>query len=133
MAILKRDLDQLIARMGRENVLTSEADLLVYSTDAGAPPALVDVLVKRRADAVVRCKTLAEVETAVRFCKKRRIPMTPRAAATSALGGAVPKRAGVVLDLTGMKKDVAIDEANLRVTVDAGVVIAPARASRREP
>lgn len=91
MAILKRDLDQLIARMGRENVLTSEADLLVYSTDAGAPPALVDVLVKRRADAVVRCKTLAEVETAVRFCKKRRIPMTPRAAATSALGGAVPK------------------------------------------
>ena len=127
MAILKRDLDQLIARMGRENVLTSEADLLVYSTDAGAPPALVDVLVKRRADAVVRCKTLAEVETAVRFCKKRRIPMTPRAAATSALGGAVPKRAGVVLDLTGMKKDVAIDEANLRVTVDAGVVIADLR------
>ncbi len=123
MAIKKRDLEQLAARLGPDSVLTSEADRLVYSTDVGAPPALVDLLVKRRADAVARCRTIEDVETVVSFCKKRRIPMTPRAAATSALGGAVPKRAGIVLDLTGMRKNATIDEAGMTVSVDAGMVI----------
>ena len=83
MAIKRSDLEQLAARVGRENVLTSEADRVVYSTDMGAPPAIVDLLVKRLADAVVRCHSIEDVETTVNFCLKRRIPMTPRAAATT--------------------------------------------------
>ncbi len=123
MALSRRDVDQLSARMGRDNVLTSQADRIVYSTDIGSPPAIVDMLVKRTADAVVRCHTLEDVQTAIRFCRKRRIPITPRAAATSALGGAVPKRAGVVLDLTPMRKACTIDEATATVTVDAGMKV----------
>ncbi len=123
MAIKRRDLEQLTARVGRENVLTSEADLLVYSTDVGAPPAIVDLLVKRKADAVVRCRTAEDVETTVRYCIQHRIPVTPRAAATNALGGAVPKRAGVVLDLTPMNKRIEVDEKAMTVTVDPGVVV----------
>jgi FAD/FMN-containing dehydrogenase/Fe-S-cluster-containing hydrogenase component 2 len=123
MAIKARDLEQLAARVGRDNVLTGEADRLVYSTDVGAPPAIVDLLVKRKADAVVRCRTIEDVETTIQFCLKRRIPITPRAAATNALGGAVPKRRGIVLDLTPMDSFIAIDEKALTVTVDAGVVI----------
>ena len=124
MAMKQHDLEQLVARLGRENVLTSEADLLVYSTDIGAPPALIDLLVKRKADAVARCKSIEDVMTVVGFCNRRRIPITPRAAATSALGGAVPKRAGVVVDMTGLRKEAVIDEANLTVTADAGMVVA---------
>lgn len=139
VAIKQRDLEQLAARIGRENVLTSEADRLVYSTDVGAPPAIVDLLLLggkrqstsdpvlmgrgRRADAVVRCRSIEDVEMVVQFCNVRRIPMTPRAAATNALGGAVPKRRGIVLDLTPMNKHIEIDEGRLEVAVDAGVVI----------
>lgn len=123
MAIKSRDLDQLVARVGRDNVLTGEADRIVYSTDMGAPPALVDLLVKRKADAVVRCHTIEDIETTIQFCLKRRIPVTPRAAATNAYGGAVPKRAGIVLDLTPLNKRIEIDEKSLTVNVDAGVVI----------
>lgn len=123
VSLKQHDVEQLIARLGRENVLTSEADLHVYSTDVGSPPALVDLLVKRKADAVARCHNIDDVETVVRFCRKRHIPMTPRAAATNALGGAVPKRAGVVLDLTCMDRHVDIDEEDMTVTADAGVVI----------
>ncbi|MEA3191483.1 MAG: hypothetical protein QOD77_2065 [Thermoplasmata archaeon] len=123
MAIKARDLEQLAARVGRDNVLTSEADRLVYSTDIGAPPAIVNLLVKRKADAVVRCHSIEDVETVVQFANFRRIPLTPRAAATSALGGAVPKRAGIVLDLTPLNKNVTIDEKAMTVSVDAGVVI----------
>ncbi|HUR62367.1 MAG TPA: FAD-binding protein [Candidatus Thermoplasmatota archaeon] len=123
MAIKARDLEQLAARVGRDNVLAGEADRLVYSTDIGAPPAIVDLLVKRKADAVVRCRTIEDVETTVQFCLKRRIPITPRAAATNALGGAVPKRKGIVIDLTPMDSFLAIDEKSLTVTVDAGVVV----------
>jgi FAD/FMN-containing dehydrogenase/NAD-dependent dihydropyrimidine dehydrogenase PreA subunit len=123
LAIKARDLEQLAARVGRENVLTSEADLAVYSTDMGAPPSIVDVLVNRKADAVVRCHTAEDVETTVQWALKRRIPVTPRAAATNAYGGAVPKRAGLVLDLTPLNKSIAIDEKALTVKVDAGVVV----------
>ncbi|MEK6975281.1 MAG: FAD-binding protein [Candidatus Thermoplasmatota archaeon] len=123
MSIKKSDLEQLAARMGRENVLWGEADRIVYSTDMGAPPGIVDLLVNRKADAVVRCRTLEDVETVVNFCLKRRIPMTPRAAATNAYGGAVPKRAGIVIDVTPMNKTIEVDEKAMTVRADAGVVI----------
>lgn len=123
MAISTRDLEQLAARVGRENVLTSEADLAVYSTDMGAPPSIVDTLVKRRADAVVRCHSIEDVETTVQFALKRRIPLTPRAAATNAYGGAVPKRRGIVLDLTPLNKSIEVDEKAMTVKADAGVVV----------
>ncbi len=124
MAISRSDLEQLAARLGRENLLTSEADRLVYSTDIGSPPNIVDLLVKRRADAVARCHTIEDVETTIQFCVSRRIPMTPRAAATTGIGGAVPKRKGIVIDMTPMNKRIEIDEARMEVMVDAGVVIA---------
>ncbi|MGB1697096.1 MAG: FAD-binding protein [Thermoplasmatota archaeon] len=123
MAIKQSEIDQLIARLGRENVLTSEADLLVYSTDIGSPPAIIDLLVNRKADVVARCHDIDDVATVVKFCNQHRIPMTPRAAATNALGGAVPKRGGCVIDLTPMSRGISIDEADATVTVDAGVVI----------
>ena len=123
MAIKRSDLEQLAARVGRENVLSGEADRVVYSTDMGAPPAIVDLLVKRLADAVVRCGSIEDVETTVNFCLKRKIPMTPRAAATNAYGGAVPKRKGIVLDLTPLNKTVQIDEKAMTVRADAGVVV----------
>ncbi|MEK6985058.1 MAG: FAD-binding protein [Candidatus Thermoplasmatota archaeon] len=116
-------LEQLAARIGRENLLTSEADRLVYSTDIGAPPNIVDLLVKRRADAVARIQSAEDLELVVSFCRANLIPMTPRAAATSALGGAVPKRRGIVLDLSPLNKHIAIDEKALTVTADAGVVL----------
>lgn len=112
-----------MARLGRENVLTGEADRIVYSSDMGSPPALVDLLVRRKADVVVRCPTVDDVQSAVQFCVKRKIAITPRAAATSALGGAVPKRRGLVLDLTALNKRIEIDEKAMTVMVDAGVVI----------
>jgi FAD/FMN-containing dehydrogenase/NAD-dependent dihydropyrimidine dehydrogenase PreA subunit len=123
LAIKRSDLEQLAARVGRDNVLSSEADRIVYSTDMGAPPSIVDLLVKRLADAVVRCHSIEDVETTIQFCLKRRIPITPRAAATNAYGGAVPKRKGIVLDLTPLNKTIEIDEKGLTVKVDAGVVI----------
>src|SRR5687767_3016140 len=123
LAIKRADLEQLAARVGRENVLSSEADRIVYSTDMGAPPAIVDLLVKRLADAVVRCHSIEDVETTVQFCLKRRIPITPRAAATNAYGGAVPKRRGIVLDLTPLNKTIQIDEKAMTVRADAGVVV----------
>jgi FAD/FMN-containing dehydrogenase/ferredoxin len=123
LALKKTHLEQLTARMGLDKVLSGEADLAVHSTDIGSPPGIIDLLVKRNAEAVVRCHDIDDVQTTIRFCLKRRIPMTPRASATNALGGAVPKRGGVVLDLTAMAKSINIDEANLKVTVDAGVVI----------
>jgi FAD/FMN-containing dehydrogenase/NAD-dependent dihydropyrimidine dehydrogenase PreA subunit len=123
LAIKRSDLDQLAARVGRDNVLSSEADRIVYSTDMGAPPAMVDLLVKRLADAVVRCHSIEDVETTVNFCLKRRIPVTPRAAATNAYGGAVPKRRGIVLDLTPLNKRIEIDEKAMTVRAAAGVVV----------
>ncbi len=134
MALKARDLDQLIARLGKDNVLHSQADRIVYSTDVGSPPGIVDLLLPggRLADAVARCHSVDDVETVVQFCLKRGIPMTPRGAATNALGGATPKRAGIVIDMTPMRKGLQVDEGKMQCTVNAGMVIGDLRDKLQE-
>lgn len=132
VAISEAQLQQLQVRVGKDRVLTSEADLVVYSTDVGSPPALLNLLLKRKADAVVRPKTAEDVASVVSYCMKNRIPVTPRASATNPMGGAVPKRAGVVLDLTDLSRNIQVDEAKLTVRVDAGVVIRDLRQALNE-
>ncbi|MCC6840629.1 MAG: FAD-binding protein [Flavobacteriales bacterium] len=71
---------------------------------------------------VVRPGTTAEVAAVVRFCSRHAIPVTPIGARTGLSGGALCVHGGVGLALDRMNAIVDIDERNLQVTVEPGVI-----------
>jgi len=87
---------------------------------AVVPPFLASLVGDTLPAAVARPSTAEEVSAIVRYAAERRLPLTPRAAATTAYWNAVPIRGGLVLDLNGMRGLVSLDEATLRATVLPG-------------
>ena len=87
---------------------------------ASVPPFLASLVGDTLPAAVARPRTAEEVSTIVRYAVERRLPLTPRAAATTAYWNAVPMRGGLVLDLNGMRGLVSLDEATLQATVLPG-------------
>ncbi len=100
--------------VGRQNVLTKPADLLLYSYDSSTA--------EGRPDAVVFPESTEEVARIVKLCAERRIPFVPRGAGTNLSGGSVPLKGGVVIVLSRMNRVLEIDVENLRAVAQPGVV-----------
>ncbi|MBX2979302.1 MAG: FAD-binding protein [Flavobacteriales bacterium] len=73
-------------------------------------------------DVVVRPRTTAQVAAVVRICAAHNIPVTPIGGRTGLSGGALSVYGGVGLALDRMNAIVDIDERNLQVTVEPGVI-----------
>lgn len=71
---------------------------------------------------VVRPRTTAEVAAVVACCARHRVPVTPIGARTGLSGGALSVHGGVGLSMERMNGIVDIDERNLQVTVEPGVI-----------
>lgn len=112
---LRRLRAELSRSISSDRVLWSAADLHLYSFDA--------TKVSVRPDVVVRVKSADEVARILTRANDEGIPVYPRGAGTGLSGGAVPTMGGIVLDLAGMDRIVELDEDNLTVTAEAGVVI----------
>lgn len=63
-----------------------------------------------------------EVSEVVRICNTHKIPITPRGAGTGLSGGALPIMGGVLLSVEKMNRVLEIDERNLQVTTEPGVI-----------
>ncbi len=96
--------------------------LRAYDHDLGEMPRALMALVEHRPRMVVAARTVADVTKALVLAQKHHIPVTPRGQATSGYGGAVPCRGGMVLDLSGLTKVIAVDIEKATVDVEPGVV-----------
>ena len=109
--------------LGAENVSANHADLMSTCRDywpvnsiwmlEGAVPALPQL--------VVWPQTTAEVSKVLALANERRIPVTPYGEGSGALGGVIPLRGGVMVDLKRMNRIRSLDEINLMVTVESGL------------
>lgn len=95
--------------------LTHEQDLLHYghdeTEDLSFPP-----------DIVIKPSTVDEIVTVVKYCNQHKIPITPAGARTGLSGGALAIHGGVLLSMERFNKILAIDEDNLQVTTEPGVI-----------
>lgn len=81
-------------------------------------------------DVVFLPTSSAEVAAALRFAREQRVPATLRGAASTAMGGAVPADAGLVLDFARLD-GIEIDAAARRVTIGSGVRMRPLHTALR--
>jgi glycolate oxidase len=101
--------------VGEAYVLADEENLLHYGHDEteqlSYPP-----------EAVLRPRTTEEIAAILKICNQDRIPVTPRGAGTGLSGGALPHLGGVLLSTDRMNSILQIDERNLQVTTEPGVI-----------
>ncbi|MGH2460843.1 MAG: FAD-binding oxidoreductase [Chloroflexota bacterium] len=110
---------QLSACLGDGAVVIDDRDQLeCYAYDASFEA----MMRPRMPDAVVQARDSRDVSKTLAFAHERRIPVTPRGAATGQAGGALPARGGIVIDLSGMNQVIELDARNLQVFVQPGIV-----------
>jgi glycolate oxidase len=66
--------------------------------------------------------TAKEISEVLKICNEERIPVTPRGAGTGLSGGALPHLGGVLISTEKMNHILDIDEKNLQVTTEPGVI-----------
>lgn len=71
---------------------------------------------------VIKPRTADEISAIMKLCNQHRIPVTPRGAGTGLAGGALPHLGGVLLSTERMNTILHIDEQNLQVTTEPGVI-----------
>lgn len=106
-------IEELSKIVGKENVLYSETDLLLYGYDAS--------LFKARPDCIVLPGSTEEVSQIVKFAHQHRIPIVARGSGTNLSGGTIPAKGGIVLHFSRMNRILEIDIKNQRAVVEPGV------------
>lgn len=101
--------------VGDDYVLADEETLLHYSHDETEdlhfPP-----------DLVIKPRTTEEISAIMKVCNAKKIPVTPRGAGTGLSGGALSHLGGVLLSMERMNSILEIDERNMQVTTEPGVI-----------
>ena len=108
---------EISAFIAPERVLHSREDLLAFGYDGTA--ALHGV-----AAAVVMARTVEEVQKTIQYCARHAIAIVGRGSGTGLSGGSVPSNGCVILCLTQMDKVLELDEKNLTIFVECGVITA---------
>lgn len=73
-------------------------------------------------DVVIKPGSAEEISEILKICNQYKIPVTPRGAGTGLSGGALPHLGGVLLSVERLNKIITIDERNLQVITEPGVI-----------
>jgi len=73
-------------------------------------------------EVVIKPRTTQEISAIMTICNEYVLPVTPRGAGTGLSGGALPHLGGVLISTERMNSIIHIDERNLQVTVEPGVI-----------
>lgn len=74
-------------------------------------------------DVVVRVKSAKEVSLIMKYAFKHTIPVTPRGSGTGLVGASVAMEHGIMIDTSLMNHVLELDEDNLTITVEPGVLL----------
>ena len=108
----------LEALLGRENVLTEEADRRSYAYDSAVLPPVAPAV-------VVRPTATEQVGEIIKLCQEEGAPMTVRGAGSNLSGGTIPDSDRTCVILTNaLTKILEINTADLYAIVEPGVVTA---------
>lgn len=108
-------LNRLKTIVGESYVFADEENLVHYGHDETEHLSFLP-------EVVIKPRTTQEIAAVMQLCNEHRIPVTPRGAGTGLSGGALPQLGGVLLSCERMNSILNIDERNLQVTTEPGVI-----------
>ena len=73
-------------------------------------------------EVIAKPRTAQEISDLLKICNQHLIPVTPRGGGTGLTGGALPHFGGLVISMERFNQILEIDERNLQVTTEPGVI-----------
>ena len=110
------DIDRLIDICGIDNVLTGNAIHEDYSRDELAG-------IRQYPEVVVLPMNSGQVAEVLKYANEKHIAVTPRGQGTGLVGAAVAIYKGIMISTENMNKILELDEDNLTLTVEPGVLL----------
>lgn len=107
-------IQQLIDKLGRENVSQAEHELFRHSRDE-SPHAPI------KPDVVCFPACREDVEAIVEIARLHKIPVTPFGIGTGLEGAAIPVKQGISINFSRMNKVLAFSPEDMTVTVQPGI------------
>lgn len=107
--------EKLIAIVGKNNVLTAKEEMADYAHDE-------TMGLSSQPDIVIKAENAQHISAVLKLANKYLVPVIPRGAGTGLSGGAVPTEGGIVLSLEKMNKILEIDEENMMIVTEPGVI-----------
>lgn len=101
--------------VGAAHVLTDDDTLANYAHDETEDLHYVP-------EVVLKPDTTEQVSRILQLCQQELLPVTPRGGGTGLSGGALPQWGGVLISMERFDRIIEIDERNLQVTVEPGVI-----------
>lgn len=121
MGLKKKQIGHLSEIFG-DRLITAKHELFLSSSDVGALPKMVGLMMNFNPDAIVQPTSAKEIKSLYEFANHEKVPLVPRGAGTSGYGGAIPRKGGIIVDMRRMDNVLSVDEENLTVTVEPGIV-----------
>ncbi|PZX65572.1 FAD-binding oxidoreductase [Hydrotalea sandarakina] len=101
--------------VGKNNTLTQKDEIFHYGHDETET-------IQYNPELVLKPGSAQQIANIMAICHQHQIPVTPRGAGTGLSGGAIPHKGGVVISMEKLNKIIAIDEKNLQVITEPGVI-----------
>ncbi|MFA6617913.1 MAG: FAD-binding oxidoreductase [Candidatus Neomarinimicrobiota bacterium] len=115
-AVSQQDIDKMIEICGKDNVLCDSDIHEDYSRDE-----LVGV--RQYPDVVVLPLNTQQVSDVMKYAYEQNIAVTPRGQGTGLVGASIAIHKGIMLSTENMNKILELDDANLTLTVEPGVLL----------
>lgn len=113
--ISKTNLEKIKQIVGEKNFSTAPEDKIVYSYDATP-------IIQKQPEAVIFPSSAEQISKVVQLANNERFNIVPRGSGSGLSGGSIPVDDSVVMVLTRWNKILEIDEANLTMLVEPGVL-----------
>ena len=114
--VTKEDISVLSSIVGESEVLYGDTISPDYAHDELGG-------IEKMPEALVRAHSTEEISAVMKLAYERNIPVTVRGSGTGLVGAAVAIEGGILLETTKMNKIIELDQSNLTVTVQPGVLL----------
>ena len=110
------DIEYLKTATAPDRVLTGDEIAEEYSHDELGG-------ISARPDVLVRVRSAEEISAVMRYANEKLIPVVVRGSGTGLVGASVALEGGIMIETVGMNRILELDEENLTVTVEPGVLL----------
>ncbi|WP_027623186.1 FAD-binding oxidoreductase [Clostridium lundense] len=112
----EKDIEFLKALVGKERICIGNEINEDFSHDELGG-------VKKMPDILIEVLSTEEVSKIMKYAYENNIPVVPRGSGTGLVGASVPIYGGIMINLSSMNKILELDEENLTLTVEPGVLL----------